>query len=294
MRIVGSLTTIPSRINNDNFINVIKSIYNQSHKLEVIYLTIPKFSNLTKRPFTDIPNWINNYCEIIYCDIDHGSLNKIKGALLKEHDPETLIVTFDDDIIYPNNLIEELLFKNNVRPNSCIGSCGFKIGYFPFYGSWVMNQKINRNKWWFQFKVSTLGTKVDILSGYAGVLYYRKFFPYDITELFDLVYKYPNLYNNDDILLSLYVGSQNIDRYVFILPDVNNTLNMKDAISANNLKFVKRFISALSDCKKLKLIKNRQIVPFYNSIMLPFILFFIVVFFIFIYVIHKTIKCKFK
>jgi hypothetical protein len=238
MRVVGTLSTTPSQLSSIN--DTLYSIINQNHKLDAIYLNIP----YTKDEDYNIPDEYNNYCNIIKCT-DYGSITKLIGPLLEEHDDETIIITFNDNVIYPHGLVEKLISKSKLFPDTAIGSSGIKLGSFPFYFSFSNNT----NNYWYSFPIKQDGENVDILSSYSGVLYLRKFFP-SADNLNDLLKysKIKNLTNNDDVVISGYLSLKNYDRKIFILP--TPTLPTRNNFSLSLIK-------SLIEAYKNKMFKKR-------------------------------------
>jgi hypothetical protein len=102
MRIIGSIATIPSRINDLE--PTLESLHNQSHKLDQLYVVVPKYCKKEQCGYT-IPVFIKKYAQLVVIDEDYGPLNKLVGPLQKEDDPQTRVLTFDDDIVNPANLV---------------------------------------------------------------------------------------------------------------------------------------------------------------------------------------------
>jgi hypothetical protein len=286
MRVVGTLTTIPSRISKIN--DTIKSIVNQSFPLDAIYLNIPYISNKENCEYI-IPDEYNNYCNIIRCT-DYGPITKILGALLEEHEPDTIIITFDDDIIYPQGLVEKLITKSKLYPNTAIGSSGLKIGTFPFYISFSKNENQD-NKYWYSFPLDNIGTDVDILCGYAGVLYLRKFFP-KIDNL-DKLLKFTenkSLYQNDDVLLSGYLSINNYDRKIFLLPSVSVSFK-KNGLSDNKFNFVLSLIKSIYYADKNGMFKKRVQYDNQKTILFPVVVVFCITILISIFMLIYKKTC---
>jgi len=279
-KIVCSMTTIPNRLNDSKLENTLKSLTNQSRKFDVIYLTLPQFSRRLNKPYPRPPDNIKQYCQIVYCNLDYGPITKIMGGLLMEKDPETIIITCDDDVIYPMTLVEELLKQHQKYPHSAIGSAGFNIGTFPFYISVAMNQKKNRNKWWFNMEIND-GMLIDVLCGYAGVLYLRKFFPNSLEEITRGLLQYPmkdkNVFLHDDIMLSSYLNSKDIPRRLTIVSDVSNDVNMNYGLSNDMLIFSTTFLKAIYKCYHWNLIKRRQSYNLLRCITTPIIILLVVI-----------------
>ena len=172
MRIIGSIATIPSRINDLE--PTLESLHNQSHKLDQLYVVVPKYCKKEQCGYT-IPVFIKKYAQLVVIDEDYWPLNKLVGPLQKEDDPQTRVLTFDDDIFYPANLVEYLQQQAQTRPNVAIGTAGIKIGSFPSYLSFSTNYD-NASKRWYNFIPKPKGERVDIIVGYGGNMYKRTFF----------------------------------------------------------------------------------------------------------------------
>ena len=111
MRVVVSLTSIPSRLGSENFVKVLDSIKGQEingKKVDAIYLAIPNHSKRFDCPY---PCFKDDDVKIVMTE-DYGPMTKLMGGLLNEDDGETVIVTCDDDVIYPagwiGNLVQRL------------------------------------------------------------------------------------------------------------------------------------------------------------------------------------------
>jgi hypothetical protein len=194
-RIVVSLTTLPSRLKNIN--PVIESILNNTIQPDIIYLNIPKISKREKVKYklTDLtikhPKlYINNI------DKDYGPVTKLYPTLLKEKDPETIIICIDDDIYYDKNTIRYLVRASELYPESCICKTGWNyinLGFmaFPICFPFLFTKK------------------VSILQCFAGVLYKRKFFK-NIKKL-EKYMEFKECFTTDDITISKFLQDENIE-----------------------------------------------------------------------------------
>jgi hypothetical protein len=61
---------------------------------------------------------------LIVLDTDFGPASKVLGALLVEHDPDTIIVYGDDDRVYPPQLCERALHYTHKYPNDAVAVLG--------------------------------------------------------------------------------------------------------------------------------------------------------------------------
>jgi len=103
------MTVIPGR--EQSVIKAIMSIRNGERKPDAMYINIPNKYVRFKEP---LAGWLKPVLEtlgmtIINLDSDWCCLNKILPILTIEKDPNTLVVTIDDDIIYKPLFISGLL-----------------------------------------------------------------------------------------------------------------------------------------------------------------------------------------
>ena len=208
-RIVVSLSTLPSRIKNID--KVIKSILKNKIKPDVIYINIPKYSKREKREYI-IPDKIKNIeiVKINIIDEDYGPITKLYPTLLKEIDPETIIICIDDDKEYDKNLIKHLLSVSKKYPKDCVCISGWNYLNLGFYALPV------------SIGLNNIIKNVDILQCYNGVLYKRKFFEDDFKNII----KCKECLTTDDILISKYLKYKNINiksvPYNFKHKDIEN------------------------------------------------------------------------
>lgn len=194
-KIVVSLTTTPHRI--DKIKPTLDSIMTQNASIQNIYLSIPhKFirDNLEYQ----IPEWLSNQQQIkILRTEDYGPGTKLLG-LLEQTDlaDYTIIITVDDDIIYPNNHILHLAYAAHKNPQIAVSPMGATPASNTIFGL----RRISENN-----------TEVKILQGWSGIAYRRNFFADDIFAINETI---PECKNSDDIYFSFYLAKNNIPRLV--------------------------------------------------------------------------------
>uniref|UniRef100_A0A6C0LXT6 Glycosyltransferase 2-like domain-containing protein n=1 Tax=viral metagenome TaxID=1070528 RepID=A0A6C0LXT6_9ZZZZ len=197
-RVVGSLTTLPKRI--DSLEPTLRSIIEQTATLDAIYLNVPhttlKGDSYTLPPFL----FKEPYASIITVQRchDYGSITKIIPTLDVEVDDTTLIITFDDDVIYKPFVVSNLLKGIERHPMSCVGISGWVLGTFPF------NYEL----------VKFVGTdrEVDWLQGTHSVCYNRRFLKRN--ELLAHMDIPLDFHMQDDHILSFYVEKNGGTKYV--------------------------------------------------------------------------------
>jgi hypothetical protein len=249
MRLVGSMSTLPSRIST--IIEPIKHILDQTLCLDALYLNIPYKTikgHIYKIPKNFLKNFTNYSTKVILnrC-IDHGPITKLSPTLDLETDPNTIIITFDDDIIVTKNLIKTLLKKSTQYPNACLGFSGVCVGTFPFSFHLALDNEID--------------VKVDFVQGVHTILYKRSFFSTskELIEYWDKTPIKNILFYNDDHHISAYLADKkierfsigfNIQRYLYKFAE-----KQADALSLNFTNLVKQH-SAIIDYFKKKGIYN--------------------------------------
>lgn len=119
--IIVSLTTYEARINTVHY--TIKTILNQTIKPDKIILWLAKEFETVKLP-RSLTELLRYGLEIRYCD-DLRSHKKYYYCM-KEF-PEDIVITFDDDIIYPENQIEKLVITSKKYPGSIVSNEVIKL-----------------------------------------------------------------------------------------------------------------------------------------------------------------------
>lgn len=166
--VVVSLTTIPSRL--DSIFASMNSILRQTRPPDRIYLNIPFWSIREKKGY-QIPKLLktDDRITLIRCPQDLGPILKLSETLKRETNPDTLIITVDDDTIYPRHFIETLLAFHEQYPKAALGFRGWRL---PESGKFLDRRILYGNS-------ITVPLRVDVLSGISGVLYIRKQFKDD-------------------------------------------------------------------------------------------------------------------
>lgn len=120
---------------------IIVSLTTYSHRIEHVYLTIQSIANQTKKPqkiilwldekefsVDDLPSTLVKQIECgltVKFTSDTGSYKKLFPAI--ENYPGSHIVTVDDDILYPPDMLETMCSLHQENPESIIACRGHKI-----------------------------------------------------------------------------------------------------------------------------------------------------------------------
>lgn len=257
MRVVASLTTMPDRYHK--IPATLRSLHAQTTKLDAIYLSVPKVSRRLNIPYPPLSDEVKELCTVVEC-IDYGPITKIAGGLLSESDADTVIITFDDDMIYPPTIVETLLRHHNKYPNSALGSSGMLLRYTCPMCAITPNEdnflyRISK------FRVPPEGRKVDAIYAYPGALYVRKFFPENnnLASFMEYALVNSDMFMNDDIVISGYLSLHKIERRIFPnMPTVSFVTNEagvrqrnSNEISYDLDKFFQRMNASILTAKSL-------------------------------------------
>ena len=126
-KIIASLTSYPARINEVPY--VIASLLNQTMKPDkiILWLSLEQFPD---RSLPDIFSKVLDCgAEVRFCDEDLGPHKKYFYAV--QEYPEDLVITFDDDIIYPEDVIETLYRSYLEHPECVSGMVIRRISFAP-------------------------------------------------------------------------------------------------------------------------------------------------------------------
>lgn len=201
--IVVAFTTTPYRINQLK--PILETLAAQNASIYKIYISIPYKFKRDNLEYV-IPEWLQDYKNVsILRTEDYGPGTKLLGVLEKaDLPPDAIIITVDDDIFYPKNMILHLAYKAKMYPNDAIGNSGVKVNYDK-NGKLITNTGIGLIKHYYP------NASVDVLEGWAGVAYRPKFFDETIFAINDSIRE---CINSDDLYLSFYLAKHNVTRRV--------------------------------------------------------------------------------
>lgn len=263
VRVVATYTTLPSRY--DNLRQSILTLKEQTHKLDAIYVTLPYRAKRLNQEYPPLPEDLAALCTVVRTEIDYGPITKVYGALMLESEPNTVIISCDDDVFFAKNHVETLLKHHKTHPKSAICGTGALIGRGPFFIS-IVNTVSPFQAWsgFTGFEVCGLGRRVDLIFGVAGVLYTRSMFP-SSDDLYQELLRHSladnDIFLNDDVLISGYLSKQGIERRIFCdIPSIHHG-NAADALSADFFKMFWRMDAAINKTKALGFFTTMEDVP---------------------------------
>ncbi|MFH1983264.1 MAG: hypothetical protein ABIL58_15580 [Pseudomonadota bacterium] len=203
-RVVVSLSAIPSRL--PGIRATLNSLLAQSRAPDCIYLNIPHRSRREQRGYRLPPDIVNDPRIVVQrWPVDLGPILKLLPTLDRETDPATLIVTVDDDAVYPRHLLRTLLDHHARLPAAALGFRGWRV---PRCGRFLARRVRYANQvdrpW-----------RVHVLSGVCGVLYRRDLFGPDFMDRRGMP---AEAFFVDDICISGYLEARGVARYLIPYP----------------------------------------------------------------------------
>ncbi len=217
-RTVVTLTTSPHRMKHLR--DLMNALLHQAARPDAIYLNLPKrYRN--EVPYV-IPDWLGDTHEvtITWRDNDLGPIMKLLPAIEVETDPETFIITVDDDVQYPPELVSAFLEASKTEPEAAFGSRGFN---FTNQGQHL--QPVRGNL-----------VKCDVLQGYGACAYRRKHF--NLERLLNGLKSQPEEFRfSDDVLISNHIASLGVPRFTIELANRLQHMPWGDE-DPQSLKFV--------------------------------------------------------
>lgn len=241
-RVVATYTTLPSRYEVLHM--SILTLKKQTRPPDSIYVALPKRAARLNLEYPPLPAHIAELCTVVPTETDYGPLTKVYGALTMETDPDTIIISCDDDVFFDPTHIETMLRHHREYPKVCICGTGALIGKGVLFISIVSSiQPFHTWRAFTGFTVGKEGRNVDLIFGAAGVLYTRGMFP-EKEQLHDELLNHAlidsAIFHNDDVLISGHLSKQGIERRVFLdIPSVQHA-NGPDALSGDLMKMIKR------------------------------------------------------
>lgn len=175
-QLIVSLTSYPARINMVH--TVIESLINQTYRADkiILWLNPESFPNKEK----DLPSQLLNLCAkglIIDWYKNIRSYTKLIPTL--EMYPDATIITVDDDILYPRNLIRSLIRTHRRYPTDICAHRVRKIliqnGKIAQYNKWSLSEHRGILSSWRR-------SYNNLLCGVGGVLYPPHSLHSDVTR----------------------------------------------------------------------------------------------------------------
>ena len=218
-----SLTTWPQRI--DNVWLTVESLIDQSSELKAIILVLSEdeFPNreLPKRLLKQVQRGLSIHWTV-------GNLKSYKKLVpVLELYPNHDVITFDDDVIYPKDVVSSLLRASENHPKTVVGMRGYKIA--------VSNEAILPYAYWKQLNFESFG-KCILLTGVGGILYPATLLSNELIKNMTLASKLAP--NADDLWFWLVTLKSNLTIYCLGSSDfrLNHYKLQSRALSIRNVE----------------------------------------------------------
>jgi hypothetical protein len=202
-RVIASLSTVPSRINNLRA--TIRSLLKQTRPPDEIILAVPEFSIREKRPYA-VPEYLLRLprVRILSSRRDWGPATKFIPVVREELAAgrgDALIMVLDDDRVYPRDALETYLHYNQQLPGAAL--C-FRGAAMPRTLDWRDARMI---------KASELRQPeaVAVITGCGSYLIQPRFFD---ESLWDYSNAPQAAFYMDDIWISGCLTLRKVQRYV--------------------------------------------------------------------------------
>lgn len=187
LRIIVSLTASPARL--AELEPVLASLTEgQTRRPDEIHLNLPWKFLRTGEEYV-LPDFLARYGVQVFRTEDVGPATKLVPTLARLEDPETWILTVDDDVRHLPKAVELLEEAALADPAAAHG--------YSDYALW--------RKW-------RAGSPVDILAGFGGCLYKRGFFGQDFPAYFATAAGNRPCFFQDDVVLSNYLALRGVAR----------------------------------------------------------------------------------
>jgi hypothetical protein len=212
MRIIASLTTIPSRINLIQ--PTIESIVKQTISIESVEINIPYNCRRTGDEYV-IPEWLlaleqsskGTQCEIrIFRTEDYGAITKIAPTLIRHrNEKDTYIWCLDDDFAYPENMLA-VLYREFIPTRN----------YILCHSKALWDYDDDKNcKGYASSRREGFG---DFLEGFSSVLYPAFVIGDDFEDYLARALHTDDNRNSDDVIISNYFNLKDIKIYCCAYP----------------------------------------------------------------------------
>lgn len=137
---------------------------------------------------------------------DRGPVTKL--SVLQEHwlRDDDIIVTIDDDIVYEPTWLETLVDGANKNPDKAVGFSGWNT--YEFIRAWKENDPKGGD-----YVFPNIPGPCDVLEGWAGVAYRRKFFYIDpVMGFASVLHPLPMFRNVDDVWIAWHLHRRGFGR----------------------------------------------------------------------------------
>jgi hypothetical protein len=211
MRIIASMTTIPSRI--DRIRPALESVIGQTAAIEHIEVNVPYVCARTNESYV-VPTWLDLMDRVkVFRTDDYGPITKVAPTLLRyKDDQHAYIWSVDDDIAYPSNQIEMLCRCH--RPEEIRILCRYGGNFNPDGSIAFMFGRL----------------EVQMFEGFGTVLYPPACVGEDFAEYLKITSDNSDCRLSDDVVLSFYFFARRIPIYLCNSPSETEPFDLAGAL----------------------------------------------------------------
>ena len=223
-RVVISFSTIPTRV---RFLpEIIEKLKSQTLTPDIIYACIPYFSKRKNVKYEIPDNWkFEENVKIVRCQ-DYGPATKLLGCIPYEPDPDTMIITIDDDHTYHPETIYSRVYYAMKYPNACLSAYGLNNNLIPIKCFKNMN--------------ITTSPIVSYIEGFGAPLYRRKHITEEMLDFFQNKLSY-ECFMSDDLTISTWLQMQDVPLIVICKIPIGervDEIDINDALRFENRNYV--------------------------------------------------------
>jgi len=190
-RVVVSFTTIPSRL---PFLgDVAEQMQKQTYQPDRVYACIPQVSARFGTAYDMTSVNIPSNLTVIRTD-DYGPATKLLGCLEYERDPDTIVITIDDDVVYSENLIKNLVQEALENPDKRVGS----------------RATSRRNTYPINYKKRNENSESIMLEGFGGIAYRRGMISDETRQRLQTMHHDHPCWKSDDVTFDRLITYQKI------------------------------------------------------------------------------------
>lgn len=200
-----SLTSSPTRI---KYLKKIFDVLDLTY-IEEILLVLPERYSRDNSEYV-IPEELKNYpkLRILRPAKDLGPISKLLFAAeeIGAKDPDSIIITIDDDTVYPKGAIGQLL-KYAIKLDNVVGASAQNLGFWDIsYARWPETgaKTLNCGK--------TGESNCDVIEGFGGVAYKPKFLDTEMLRKLSSFTYSKDCFASDDLVISYVLATKGVAR----------------------------------------------------------------------------------
>ncbi len=223
-----SFTSTPERL--PLITPMLESLKQQTYQNFTCILWLCHYYKRSKKNFTfkQLPSFLkkDSFLTTKFCS-DFGSNTKLYPLLETINNPNAILVTADDDTIYPPHWLEGLINAFIENPSRAYGYRGkiFKRQSFQFpFTNFALKKRLSyRASKTLILSENQQPQEVDVLTGVWGILYQRSFF----NKAYFNLKICPEALHNDDIWANGHLAKKGIPRICLSLREPFNDIQME-------------------------------------------------------------------